>query len=121
MMSKMRVILMFVAIVIMPATTNAEDPTAVATAANVTTGGTLYSFTVLYADDGVIVVSSLNSFDVRVIGPGGFDVLGTFVGVDINFDGTPRIATYSNRPAGRQLGFRRQRHIQPGDAGVSGP
>src|ERR1041385_8185899 len=88
--------LVFVAIVIVPATTNAEDPTAVATAANVTTGGgTSYSFTVLYADDGAIEVSSLGADDVRITGPGGFDVAAAFVGVNFNFNGTPRIATYS--------------------------
>jgi hypothetical protein len=72
--------LVFVAIVIMPATTNAEDPTAVATATNVTTaGGTLYSFTVRYADDGEIDINTLGNTDVRVTGPGGFDVAAAFV------------------------------------------
>ena len=43
----MLLLLVFVAIVIMPATSNALNPTAVATTTNVTTaGGTLYSFTV---------------------------------------------------------------------------
>ena len=98
--------LVFVAMVIMPATSNAEDPTAVATTTNVTTaGGTLYSFTVLYADDGEIVVSWLGNNDVRVTGPGGFDVAAAFVGVNIDTDGTPRIATYSIVPPGGSWDF----------------
>jgi hypothetical protein len=99
-------LLVFVAIVIMPATSNAEDPTAVATTANVTTaGGTLYSFTVRYADDGEINVSTLGNDDVRVTGPGGFDVAAAFVGVNINVDGSPRIATYSIVPPGGSWDF----------------
>ena len=106
MKTKIFLCLVFVAIVIMPATTNAEDPTAVATTTNVTTaGGTLYSFTVLYADDGEINVSTLGNNDVRVTGPGGFDVAAAFVGVDINFNGTPRIATYSIVPPGGSWDF----------------
>lgn len=98
--------LVFVAIVIIPATSNAEDPTAIATTTNVTTaGGTLYSFIVRYADDGEIDVNTLGNNDVRVTGPGGFDVAATFVGVDINFNGTPRVATYSIVPPGGSWDF----------------
>jgi hypothetical protein len=47
----------------------ALDPTAVATTTNVTSvGGTSYTFTVRYADDGEIDVGSLDSNDVRVTG-----------------------------------------------------
>jgi hypothetical protein len=93
----------FVAIIdiVLPATTNATDPTAVATATNVTSaGGMLYSFTVLYADDGEIDVSTLDSNDVRITGPAGFNTAAAFVGVDHNYNGTPRIATYSIVPPG---------------------
>jgi hypothetical protein len=98
--------LVFVAIVIMPATTKAKNPTAVATTTNVTTaGGTLYSFTVRYDDDGLIAVSSLGSNDLRVTGPGGFDVAAAFVSVNFNTNGTPRIATYSIVPPGGSWDF----------------
>src|SRR4051812_27122325 len=96
--------LLFVAI--MPATTKAINPTAVATTTNVTiAGGTSYSFTVLYSDDGEIDVGSLDSGDVRVTGPVGFNVAATFVSVNINSNGTPRIATYSIVPPGGSWNF----------------
>jgi hypothetical protein len=60
-----------------------------------TSGGTAYTFTVTYTDDTAIDVSTLDGNDVRVTGPGGFDQLATFVSVDVNSDGTPRVATYS--------------------------
>jgi hypothetical protein len=101
-------ILVFVAIAIMPATTKAENPTAVATTANVTTAGdTLYSFTVTYADDGEIAVGTLDNNDVRVTGPGGFDVAAAFVGVNINpakFE-TSNVRRVGNRHPERRRGI----------------
>jgi len=97
---------LFVAIVIMPATSYALDPTAVATTTNVTAaGGTLYSFTVRYADDGEINVSTIDNNDVRVTGPGGFDVAAAFVSVSINPTGNIAIATYSIVPPGGSWDF----------------
>lgn len=85
----------------MPATSSAEDPTAIAMTTNVTTSGsTSYSFMVRYADDGAIDVGTLDNNDVRVTGPGGFNVAAAFVSVDVNTNGTPRIATYSIVPPG---------------------
>jgi hypothetical protein len=96
--------LVFVAL--MPATTKALDPTAAAGTTNVTNGGgTSYSFAVRYADDGEIDVGSLDSNDVRVTGPGGFNVAATFVSVNINTNGTPRFATYSIVPPGGSWNF----------------
>jgi hypothetical protein len=93
--------LAFIAIVIMPATTKAADPTAVAMTTNVTTaGGTLYSFTVLYRDDGEINVGTLDNNDLRVTGPGGFDVAATFVSADVNRSNSQAIAKYSIVPPG---------------------
>ena len=98
--------LVFVAIVIMPATSYALNPTAVATTTNVTAaGGTLYSFTVRYADDGEINVSTIDNNDVRVTGPGGFDVAAAFVSVNINSNGSIAIATYSIVPPGGSWDF----------------
>jgi len=90
-----------VAITIMPTTSKALKPTAVASTANIITGGgSLYFFTVRYSDDGVIIVGSLDSNDVRIMGPVGFNVAAAFVSVDSNTDGTPRTATYSIVPPG---------------------
>jgi hypothetical protein len=101
MKTKVLLILGFLAIVIMPATSNAMNPTAIATTTNVTTaGGSSYSFTVSYSDDGAIDVGSLDNSDVRVTGPGGFNVAAVFVSVNVNTNGTPRIATYSIVPPG---------------------
>ena len=60
--------------VMSPMKAQAEDPTAVATATNVTTAGSAsYSFSVHYADDGAVASNTLDDNDVRVSGPGGFD------------------------------------------------
>jgi hypothetical protein len=72
------------------------SPTASGTFANATTpGATTYTFQITYADDTGINVSTLGTGDVRVTGPNSFNVLPTFVSVDNNTNGTPRIATYS--------------------------
>jgi Ca2+-binding RTX toxin-like protein len=49
---------------------------------------------VVYADNAAIDVSSLDSNDVRVTGPNGFDQLATFLRVEPGSDGTPRTVTY---------------------------
>ena len=53
-------------------------------------GGTAYDFTVTLRDDVAINVGSLGTGDVRVTGPGGFSALPSFLGVDLNTNGTPR-------------------------------
>jgi len=83
----------------------AEDsvsPTASASVGNITTGGgTTYTFTVTYWDNVAADVSGLDGNDIRVTGPNGYSQLATFMGVDINSDGTPRVATYRiNAPGG---------------------
>jgi hypothetical protein len=80
---------------------NADTPTATSAMANVNTlGGTTYTFQVTYADDVAIDVSTLDSSDIRVLGPGGFNVLATFKSVDVGSNGTPRVATYEFTPPG---------------------
>ncbi len=57
-----------------PMKAQAEDPTAVAMATDVTTAGSAsYSFSVHYSDDGDVAANTLDDNDVRVSGPGGFD------------------------------------------------
>lgn len=63
-------------------------------------GGTSYTFTVTYTDPTAINVGTLGGNDVRVTGPNGFDTMATFVGVDKNTSGTPRVATYRITPPG---------------------
>lgn len=77
-------------------------PTATLAAQNITTsGGTTHSFTVTYADNVAVNVSTLDSSDLQVTGPGGFSALATFVSVNTNSDGTPRVGTYQiNAPGG---------------------
>ena len=83
-----------------------SPPTASATAANVTTGGaTTYTFTVTYTGDTAINVSTLGNGDVNVTGPAAFNAPATFVSVDINSNGTPRVATYSITPPGGSWDF----------------
>ncbi|HTK74016.1 MAG TPA: right-handed parallel beta-helix repeat-containing protein, partial [Gemmataceae bacterium] len=78
-----------------------QRPTAMAAFADVTTaGGTGYTLTVTYADATAVNVATLDSNDIRVTGPNGFNALATFVGVDNTANGTPRIATYRLTPPG---------------------
>jgi len=80
---------------------NTNTPTATSALSNVNTlGGTTYTFQVAYADDVAVNVSTLDGNDIRVLGPGGFDVLATFKSVDIGSNGTPRVATYEFTPPG---------------------
>ena len=92
---------LFVVIAMLPAITEAEDPTAVAMPTNVTTtGSSSYYFTVRYADDGDTIYG-FNTGDVRVTGPHDFDFLAAFVGVEtVSFNPAVRIATYSIVPPG---------------------
>ncbi len=59
-----------------------------------TSGGTTHSFTVDYADNVAIALSSLDSSDIQVTGPNGFAALATLVSVNSSDNGTPRTATY---------------------------
>jgi hypothetical protein len=65
-----------------------------------TAGGTSYQFDVTYQALTAIAVGSLDDNDIVVTGPNGFSTAATFVGVDVNSDGTPRTATYSITPPG---------------------
>jgi hypothetical protein len=70
-------------------------PTATTAPPNVTVTGPTNQFTVTFAAPAGINVSTLGNGDVRVTGPGGFNQPATFVSVDTNTNGTPRVATYS--------------------------
>lgn len=76
-------------------------PTAAGTFANVsTTGATTYSFSITYSDNYLLDVSSFDNNDVRVTGPGGFDVPASLVSYTPSGNGSPRTATYKITPPG---------------------
>jgi len=77
-------------------------PTASLNASSVTTGGgTTHTFTVTYNDDIAVNVSSLDSNDLRVTGPSGFNTLASYISVNPTGNGSPRTATYRiNAPGG---------------------
>jgi subtilisin-like proprotein convertase family protein len=80
---------------------DATPPQAVLTASNVVSqGAASYTFTVTYSDNTAVDVSTLDSSDIRVTGPNSFNQVATFVSVDNNTDGTPRVATYQLTPPG---------------------
>ncbi|MDQ2099409.1 MAG: DUF4347 domain-containing protein, partial [Tychonema bourrellyi B0820] len=60
----------------------------------ITSPGTSKSLTVTFSDNNAVDVSSLDSYDIFINGPGG-DIAAQFVSVDTNSNGTPRTATYS--------------------------
>ncbi len=59
-----------------------------------TSGGTIHTFTVDYADNVAVDISSLDSSDIQITGPNGFNGLATLVSVNSTENGTPRTATY---------------------------
>ncbi len=72
-----------------------DVPTAAASAQTLTASGqSTYSFQVTYSDNVAIDVYELDSGDIRVLGPNGFDQLAVFDSVDVNSFGQTRTATY---------------------------
>ena len=87
--------------VLAPAAALALDPTAAATAPDVTAAGaTSYSFTVTYTDDGNVNYSTIDDRDVRVTGPDGFNVAAQFVSASPPVSATNINATYAIVPPG---------------------
>jgi hypothetical protein len=74
--------------------TDTVAPTAQLSAANVTANAATYEFTITFTDNDAVDVSDLDSNDIRITGPNGFDQTATFIGVDIDSDGATRTATY---------------------------
>jgi len=71
-------------------------PTASLNAADVTQeGGTNYQFSVTYADNEAVDLSTLDNNDLLVTGPNGFSQLATLDNVKLDSNGTPMNATYS--------------------------
>lgn len=76
-------------------------PTAQVAVGGVTSTGTTHTFTVTYRDDAGINAATIDSADIRVVGPNGYSQLATLVNVNTTGNGTPRTATYRiNAPGG---------------------
>jgi hypothetical protein len=78
-----------------PATADTLAPSATFSAENLTTGGgDRHTITVIYFDNRAIDVATIDSSDVHVRGPNGYDRLATLVSVDAMTNGSPRIVLY---------------------------
>lgn len=64
-----------------------------------------YLFTLTYSDNKAIDILSLNSGDIKVTGPNGFEQYATFVDVDAATNGTPRTVRYSITAPGGSWDF----------------
>lgn len=74
-------------------------PTALADLSNITsTGLGSKEFTVTYTDDLGVNVATIDSNDIRVTGPNGYDQQAQFLSLDVSGNGSPRTATYSLPP-----------------------
>jgi hypothetical protein len=72
-----------------------QRPTAIANVGGITTGGgNTHSFTVTYSDNVAVNLATIDSSDIRVTGPNGFDQIAAFVSLNQAGNGTPRTATY---------------------------
>ncbi len=78
-----------------PPVVDSSPPSASGTSTNVSRPGATGQFiTVTYTDATGISINSLNTGNLLVTGPNGFQTNAAFYGVDSYFDGTPRTATY---------------------------
>ena len=58
----------------------------------------MQQFTVIYSGNVPVDVTTIDSSDLRIIGPNNYDRLAQFVSVDIASNGSPRVVTYSAGP-----------------------
>jgi hypothetical protein len=67
----------------------------------ITGSGLAQTFTIVFSDNLAIDIASLDGSDIRVTGPGGFNLPATLVSVTPTSSGTPRTATYQiSAPSG---------------------
>jgi hypothetical protein len=57
-------------------------------------------FAVTYSDNVAVDVTTIDSSDIQVTGPNGYDQLAQFVALDTGGNGTPRTVTYAVTPSG---------------------
>lgn len=80
---------------VLPITAANVAPSAQLSASDITTANaSTHTFTVQYIDDTAVSVSTIDSNDLRVTGPNGYAATATFVSVDRQNNGSPRVATY---------------------------
>lgn len=65
---------------------------------DITISAANHPFTVTYSDNSSINVSTIASGNIRVLGHNGYNQPAQLVSIDINTNGSPRIATYSAPP-----------------------
>lgn len=83
------------------ATTYVAPPVAELLAVDLTRSGQVeHAFSVVYADDLAMDVSTLDSRDLLVTGPNGYEQMARWISVDTEGNGTPRTATYAVNAAG---------------------
>jgi len=63
-------------------------------------GQATHQFTVTFSDDVGTNVATIDSSDLRVTGPNGYDQFAQFVSLNTSGNGTPRTATYAVTPPG---------------------
>lgn len=66
----------------------------------IASGAALFTFTVTYADNVAIDLSTLGNGNITVTGPHGFTAAATYVSASKSNNGTPRTVTYSIVPPG---------------------
>jgi hypothetical protein len=82
-------------------TVDTDSPKASLSSPDVTkTGVKSYTFTVTYSDNLAVKIATLDSLDIRVTGPNGYDQAATLVILNPRKNGTSRKATYRITPPG---------------------
>ena len=91
----------FIAGTITPNTGFVDAPLAAFQSTNLTLPGQAkVQFSVTYSNSVPINVATIDSNDIRVTGPGGYDQLAGLVSLDFSSNGTPRTATYEAKAPG---------------------
>jgi methionine-rich copper-binding protein CopC len=86
-------------------TIEGDKPTATLDVSNLTVAGSELVFTVTYQAGTSIDMSSVDSQDIRVAGPNGFNQAAVLIGVSDDTDGSPRTAYYEvSAPNGKWTG-----------------
>jgi Metallo-peptidase family M12/Viral BACON domain len=86
----------FITGTITPGTGFVDPPLAALQATNLTQPGqAMIQFSVTYSNSVPINVSTIDSNDIRITGPDGYDQLAALVSLDVASNGTPRTAAYA--------------------------
>lgn len=83
-----------VSITVLGVDSGGQAPTATYGSGVLVAGSSEYTFSVTYSDDSAIDLSTIDSTDVRVTGPNGFDAIATLVNSSTSSDAATITATY---------------------------